>query len=346
MTQRKVTSKDVARAAGVSQTTVSFVLNNVEQANISEETRERVLRAANELGYVPNVSARSLVHGRSNNIGMVLVHPHEQIFRDSFIPNIMTGFGTVIKQYGFRLIVERVYDQQDYESIITMLRGHEVAGMVVECTLGNQFTSGELFKQGIPVVIVGSMREPPHYSVGSDNLTGVQVIVSHLIGLGHRRIACISYAPDGLVAHATDRLHTYYETLAAAGIAPDPSLVRFGQFDPQTGYEAMRDLLRHQPLPTAVFGMNDMMAIGAITAIHEAGLRVPEDIAVVGFDDDRFAAFTTPPLTTVHESQHDIGRCAAEMMIDLLNGIEPPVANLNLPTRLVIRKSCGAHLVR
>jgi len=344
MSRKKVTSKDVAKAAGVSQATVSYVLNNVEQANISAETRQRVQQAARDLSYTPNVVARSLVQGRSNNIGVVLFHPHEQIFIDSWMPNILTGLGSVIQRYGFRLLVERVNDKQRYKSIINLLHSHEIAGLVVQATLGREFISTELINQGIPVVIVGGLAEHIHYSVSSDNLTGVQTVVNHLIGLGHQQIACISYAPEGLVEHTADRLTTYYETLAAAGISPDPSLVRFGAFDPLTGYEAMRDLLRHKPLPTAVFGMNDTMAIGALAAIQEAGLRVPEDIAIAGFDDDRLSAFTTPPLTTIHESQREIGQHAGEMLIGLVNDIEPAAANLILPTWLVIRKSCGAYL--
>jgi len=344
MSRKKVTSKDVAKAAGVSQATVSYVLNNVEQANISAETRQRVQQAARDLSYTPNVVARSLVQGRSNNIGVVLFHPHEQIFIDSWMPNILTGLGSVIQRYGFRLLVERVNDKQRYKSIINLLHSHEIAGLVVQATLGREFISTELINQGIPVVIVGGLSEHIHYSVSSDNLTGVQTVVNHLIGLGHQQIACISYAPEGLVEHTADRLTTYYETLAAAGISPDPSLVRIGAVDPLTGYEAMRELLRHKPLPTAVFGMNDTMAIGALAAIQEAGLRVPEDIAIAGFDDDRLSAFTTPPLTTIHESQREIGQHAGEMLIGLVNDIEPAAANLILPTWLVIRKSCGAYL--
>ncbi|WP_119066676.1 LacI family DNA-binding transcriptional regulator [Aggregatilinea lenta] len=346
MNRKRVTSKDVAKAAGVSQATVSYVLNNVARANISEETQQRVQKIAHDLGYTPNIVARSLVRGRSNNIGMALFHPHEQIFIDSWLPNIMTGFGSVIQQYGFRLLVERVNDKRQYKSILNLLHGHEVAGMVVQSTLGSEFISAELINQGIPIVIFGSMSEYIHYSVSSDNLTGVQTMINHLIGLGHQRIACISYAPEGVVEHSTDRLNTYYETLSVAGISPDSSLVRFGAFEPLSGYEAMRDLLRSKPLPTAVFGMNDTMAIAALAAIQEAGLRVPEDIAVVGFDDDRLAAFTTPSLTTIHESQREIGQRAGDMLISLLNDVEPAVTNLQLPTRLVVRKSCGAHLVR
>ncbi|HEX3051229.1 MAG TPA: LacI family DNA-binding transcriptional regulator [Aggregatilineaceae bacterium] len=344
MSRKKVTSKDVAKAAGVSQATVSYVLNNVEQANISAETRQRVQQAAHDLSYTPNAVARSLVQGRSNNIGVVLFHPHEQIFIDSWMPNILTGLGSVIQHYGFRLLVERVNDKHRYKSIINLLHSHEVAGLVVQATLGREFISTELINQGVPVVIVGGLSEHIHYSISSDNLTGVQTVVNHLIGLGHQQIACISYAPEGSVEHTADRLATYYETLAAAGLSPDPSLVRFGVFDPLTGYEAMRDLLRQKPLPTAVFGMNDTMAIGALAAIQEAGLRVPEDIAIAGFDDDRMSAFTTPPLTTIHESQREIGQHAGEMLIGLVNDVEPAVANLKLPTWLVVRKSCGAYL--
>lgn len=342
MPKRKVTSKDVAEAAGVSQTTVSFVLNDVVEANISESTRHRVLHIARELGYVPNVSARSLVQGRSNNVGIALIHPHEQIFLDSYIPNALTGLGRVIQEHGFRMIVERVVESRQYDVIVNLLRGHEVAGMIVHAPRNHPALLREICEQDTPVVVLGNLRCEAYYAVSSENLAGVRNVLQHVVGLGHRRIACISYAPEGLVEHAGDRLETYYQTLEEAGITPDRRLVRFGEFDPQTGYDAMQDLLAHDPLPTAVFGMNDMMAIGAIAAIRDAGLRVPEDVAVVGFDDDRFAAFTNPPLTTVREAQRDIGLKAGQMLIDLINGIEPAEPQLSLPTQLIIRKSCGA----
>jgi LacI family transcriptional regulator len=342
MSKRKITSKDVAKAAGVSPTTVSFVLNNIETANISPETQQRVRDAVRDLGYVPNASAISLKQGRSSNVGLALIQPHEQIFLDLFVPKLLTGLANVLRPQGLRLLVERIDGWKEYESILNMLRGHEVAGMIVLCPKSNQELLAHLLEQEIPIVVIGRMNDKIPYSVTSDNLAGVREIVTHLIHLGHHRIGCISYAPENVIDHATDRLNTYYQTLMLAGITPDQNLVRYGNFEPDSGYKAMRELLHVDPLPTAVFGMNDMMAIGAMSAIQEAGLRVPEDIAVVGFDDDRFAAFTNPPLTTVRESQRELGQQAGELLIEIMNGIEPSQPHLLLPTQMVIRKSCGA----
>jgi LacI family transcriptional regulator len=344
MPKSKVTNKDVAEVAGVSPTTVSFVLNNVESANISEATKSRVWSAARKLGYVPNAAARSLAQGRSNNIGVVLIHTHEQIFLDAYIPNILTGLGDVVQRSGFRTILERIEEASQYETILSLLHGSEVAGLVVHGGKPDKDLLLSIVEHDIPVVFVGDLPFEVPYSVYADNLPGVRELINHLIGLGHQRIACISYAPENQQINATDRLATYFDTLREHGIQPDRSLVRFGSFDPQSGYEAMKSLLEGKARPTAVYGMNDMMAIGAMAAIQSSGLSVPEDIAVVGFDDDRFAAFTNPPLTTVKEAQREIGIKAGQMLVDLINDIEPEIPHVLIPTKLIIRQSCGSYL--
>jgi DNA-binding LacI/PurR family transcriptional regulator len=345
MPKAKVTNKDVAEVAGVSPTTVSFVLNNVESANISEATKSRVWSAARKLGYVPNAAARSLAQGRSNNIGVVLIHTHEQIFLDAYIPNILTGLGEVVQRSGFRTILERIEAASQHEAILSLLDGSEVAGLVVHGGKPDKDFLLSLIEHEVPVVFVGDLPFEVPYSVYSDNLPGVREMINHLIGLGHQQIACISYAPENQQTNAMDRLDTYFDTLLEHGIQPNRNLVRFGSFDPQSGYDAMQNLLEEKPRPTAVFGMNDMMAIGAIAAIQAANLRVPEDIAVVGFDDDRFAAFTNPPLTTMREAQREIGIKAGQMLIDLMNEIEPENPHILIPTELIIRQSCGSYLI-
>lgn len=344
MPKPKVTNKDVAEVAGVSPTTVSFVLNNVESANISEATKSRVWSAARKLGYVPNAAARSLAQGRSNNIGVVLVHTHKQIFLDAYIPNILTGLSDVVQQSGFRTILERIEVASQQEAILSLLHGSEVAGLVVHGGKPDKEFLLSIIEHEIPVVFVGDLPFKVPYSVYSDNLPGVREIINHLIGLGHQRIACISYAPENLQTNAMDRLDTYFDTLREHGIQPNRSLVRFGNFDPQSGYDAMKSLLQEKVPPTAIFGMNDMMAIGAMAAIQESGLSVPEDIAVVGFDDDRFAPFTNPPLTTVREGQREIGIMAGQMLVDLINDIQPQNPHILIPTQLIVRYSCGSHL--
>lgn len=344
MAKRKVTSKQVAERAGVSQTTVSFVLNQAENTNISPETKQRVLQAARDLNYVPDVAARALARGRSNNIALVLSQSHQQVFIDEYIPKVITGLNQVTQQYGYRILVEMVdYDkrQNAYDNLV---RGKEVAGIIVNF---NNPPQGELdslvnYSADFPIVSLGDFH-PDLYTVTVDKYIGVRLMAQHLMSLGHRRIACISYGPQG-DRHSGTRLEIFKEMLENAGVPFHPELVAYGAYDPETGYEAMQKLLKISPLPTAVWGMNDVMAFGAITAIYEHGLRVPEDIAVAGFDDIRMARFCTPPLTTVYEPDVDHGRLAGELLMNLINGKPPEQKWTILETQLVVRESCGAKL--
>jgi len=345
--QRKVTSKQVAQRAGVSQTTVSFVLNQVDNSNISEETRQRVLQAAQELNYVPDMAARALARGRSNNIAIILGQPHRRVFIDEYFPTVLTGLNQITQQHGFRILVELVDDSRPPDAYGNLIRGQEVAGIIVNFSRPRPEDISSLVAcvaERLPIVALNEWH-PDIYSVSVDKLEGVRKVMGHLLRLGHRRIAGISYAPRSS-PHAMLRLEVYREMLESAGVDYDASLVRFGEFDPETGYEAMRSLLHTSTLPTAVFAMNDMMAFGAIAAIREHGLRVPEDIAVTGFDDIRLARFATPPLTTVYEPDREHGRRAGQMLIDLINGIIPAEPHVRLDTQLVVRRSCGAYLER
>lgn len=343
MKRRKVTASQVARQAGVSPTTVSFVLNDVQAGNISEATRQRVLDAARELNYVPDIAARSLARGRSSNIALVLGKPHQQVFIDEYIPKILTGIRAATQAHGYRIMVEMVDDGADPETYTRLVRGQEVAGMIVSL---NSPTPADLehlaacTAQGYPLVALDNY--PQVFAVKVDKLMGVRLAAQHLIDLGHQRIACITYAPAGNT-HSDARVATFADELHHAGLEFDASLVRYGAYDPETGYAAMQSLLERDPLPTALFAMNDVMAFGAMQAIYERGLRIPEDIAVVGFDDMRLAAYATPPLTTVHEPDVEHGRLAGEMLMQLINGEAPPASHRTLPTRLIVRQSCGSH---
>lgn len=338
---RKVTSKQIGERVGVSQTTVSFVLNNVESANISAETREKVLNAAREMGYVPDATARSLARGQSSNIGFIIGQPHKQFLIDEYLPAMMTGLSQVIREQDFRLLVEFVAHGNYPENYLGLIRGREVAGAIISLynpTPNDIEEVVALVHEGYPIVSVGHLH-PEICSVRLNRMKGIRQVVQHLIDLGHRRIACITYAPLPLNRHNQRRLFTYRETLEAAGIAYEESLVRYGSYDPETGYSAMKSLLQSSPLPTAVFGMNDVMAFGAITAIRDAGLRIPEDISVVGFDDIRLAAFANPPLTTVHEPAVEHGQCVAETLIALINGRILDEFHQVLDTPIIVRGS-------
>lgn len=337
---RRVTSKQVAQLAGVSQTTVSFVLNNVDGANISEETRQRVLQAAKKLNYIPDRAAQSLALGRSNNLGLVLLQPHYQVFRDPFIPNIITGMSGVVRTHGFRLLAEHIDDLNNVGIITDMLKGGEVAGIVANTFFGIEHIIPPLIHEGYPIVLLDSPSND-YFATMIDHLNGVKQAAAHIVSLGHRVVGCITFGPVNF--HVQKRLNAFIETLSDTGIDLPKDYIRVGNYDPESGYEAMQALLQLSPRPTVVFGMNDMMAIGAMRAIHEAGLKIPDDIAVVGYDDMRFAPFTNPTLTTVRAPEVENGQRAAEMLIALINGVPPQEKCIRLATQLVIRQSCGAN---
>lgn len=325
----------------MSQTTVSFVLNNTAGMNISEETRQRVLQACQELNYFPDMSARALARGHSNNLALVLIRPHERVFADPYLPNVITGINRVTQRYGYRILVEQMH-QPDQDIISALLRGGEAAGALISGWFdGLEPTVSALASKGYPIVLMGqpdSQNTNLHY-VEIDHLSGVRALIRHLIARGHRRIACITYAPISDI-QVGKRLNVYHQTLREAGLPVDERLLRFGAFDPESGCEAALSLLDEPEPPSAIYGMNDLMALGAMSAIRDRGLDIPADIAVVGYDDMRFSRFTFPPLTTVRAPEIEVGECAGEMMISLIQQ-ERYRGPINLSPELVVRMSCG-----
>jgi LacI family transcriptional regulator len=340
----RVTSRQVARHAGVSQTTVSLVLNNAPNAHISQATRERVFEAARELGYAPDAAARSLARGRSSNIGLVLVRPHEQIFIDEYLPTLLTGLNQLAHRHGYRILVDILDNPNQAEAFTHLVTGKEVAGLIVQFGNPTQAVLDQLAgysADGFPMVALG--RWPTKIpTVEVDKIEGVAKMVRHLIRLGHTRIGCIPYAPLAGNWHLNQRLGQVRATLAEAGLTLDDAMIEPGAYDPKTGYEATLRLLKRKPWPTALFAMNDVMAFGALEALRQSGVRVPQDLAVVGFDDIRLAAFASPPLTTVREPDAEMGRQAAQLLLDQIEGREMQQRDIRLETTLVIRESCGA----
>ena len=343
MKKPQATAQQVAKRAGVSPTTVSFVMNNIKSANISEATWQRVIEAADELAYVPRAAARSLAQGRSNNLGLVLIKPHDAVFNDPYMPHVIKGISLVTRQHGFRILVEMVEDASQAHVLHTVVRSGEIACAIVHGAVWELHDDLEaLVADGFPVVSLDLIDSPGVKVVSIDHFEGVRQVVSHLIRLNHRRIACIVYSQKD--SHSRRRLDVFLETLQDAGIDFDERLLRFGNHDPESGYDAMKSILASGEPPTAVFGMNDMMAFGAMTAIHEAGLSVPHDIAVVGYDGVRESRFTYPPLTTARSPEVELGSRAAAMALDMLDGKSVDEGPILLQSQLVIRESCGAKL--
>lgn len=341
MTKKRPTSHQVAKRAGVSRSTVSLILNNVPGPKFADETRERVMQAASDLGYVPDAAARTLASGQTRTVGLIIFNP-EHLRVDAFIPQVLYSLNAVCREAGFRVIVEAVEDVAQPDAYLELVRAKQIDGLVVLNTRSDDEQLPQLIAEGFPVVTLGRIGHPGEYTV--NHRAGTKLAMRHLIGLGHKRIAHITYAPPNYRS-SDRRLADYRRSLSRAGLPQDEAYVRYGNYSAASGFEAMQSLLQATPRPSAVFCGNDTVAFGAMAAIHQAGLRVPEDVAVVGYDDIPLAAYATPPLTTVRTPALEQGRLAGELLIQLVRGELPAEQNIVLPSALVVRQSCG-HALR
>ncbi|HUQ43890.1 MAG TPA: LacI family DNA-binding transcriptional regulator [Candidatus Limnocylindria bacterium] len=334
MHQSRPKSKDVAAMAGVSTTTVSFVLNDRVGAAISPTTRQRVLDAADALGYHPHASARNLAGGRSHILGLVVRQSPEQVAEDALLAETLRGLSAAARTARYRVLVEPLGIRDGTYRDLIRSRGTD--GLVVSGPRLDDAELGALVRDGAPVIIQGSLPDLDIPSVDVDNAAAAQAATEHLLALGHRVIGCITNAPFDYAA-ARERRDGYRRAIEGAGLTYDDNLVLEAKFDAASGRRAMGRLLQRTDL-TAVFVASDVVAFGAMAAIREAGLRVPDDIAVVGFDDIPLAAYFDPPLTTVHLPAHDLGRAAGMALLDRING-RAVAARTVLPTALIIRSS-------
>ena len=338
MGQKRTTSQDVADLAGVSRTTVSFVLNNAKGMNISPETRQKVLQAAESLNYVPNASAQALASRRTKAIGLVMTRSPHHIATDAFLPQIIGGLMDVVKERKLRLLFESVEVEHQDRAYLELARAKHIDGMILLTPRIDDAGLKKLAQVDIPTVLMGELNGTDLYSVDVDNRRAAQQAVEYLLSLGHTQIACISNASQNLTS-ASDRVLGYKDALRSAGIRIDDRLIRYGDFDPASGYRQMRSLLADRSF-TAAFVASDNVAIGAKAALREAGLRIPENISLVGFDDIPWAQYSDPPLTTIRLPAQRLAQTSCVVLMDLLQGKEPPTRRLILDTELIVRKSC------
>jgi len=309
-----VTSYDVAKAAGVSQTTVSFVLNQVAEANISDETRRRVMAAAEELGYVPDAAAQALVRGRTRIIGVVVT-----TLEDPFIGALVQMIESAAHDRGYVVILTTSNDIPEREvAAARMLLSRRVDGVIVASSRAGALYKGQMESPQVPVVVINSLTGPSDglvFSVGVDNRHGGKTATAHLVEKGHRRIAYVASPPDR--SDNRERMAGYREALSEAGIRFSPSLVVSGTGDIAGGRRALPALLSIEDRPTAVFCYNDLSAIGLMDAARRGGLSLPDDLAVVGFDDIPFSQFCHPTLTTIAQPIAELGGRAVELVLAL-----------------------------
>jgi LacI family transcriptional regulator len=335
--KKRSTSFDVARLAGVSRTTVSFVLNNVMDVSISEVTRERVLDAAKKLHYHPNVAGKKLVSGKSDTVGLVLCQSPEQIFADAFLPQVILGVEQAAMQQGFHVLLKPI-DPNDAGGYTSLIRENHVDGILLSGPRQDDQALLELYEEGVPVMLMGQMPHTMMPFVDVNATAGAEAATYHLISLGHRRIGMITNAPLNYTS-AQQRRAGYFQALESAGLQVDPALIQEGNYTPASGFAAMQALLDIAPRITAVFVASDVVAMGAMLAVKRAGLRIPQDIAIVGFDDIPLAEFFDPPLTTVHLPAYGLGWAAGERLIRLIQGEGLNENSLLLESNLITRQS-------
>ncbi|GAB4546732.1 MAG: substrate-binding domain-containing protein [Anaerolineae bacterium] len=329
------TIRDVAKRAGVAPTTVSRVINN--SGYVSQPTRERVEAAVAELGYVPNTLARSLRFKKTNTLALVLPD-----ITNPFWTTVARGVEDAASDRGFNVILCNTDESEaEQEKYLTILLQKQIDGIVLAPARSSAGPVELVQRQGVPVVVLD--RQVPSSQVDvvrSDSEKGAYRLVCHLLALGHRRIAMLS-GPQG-VSTAEDRVAGYQRALVASGLEIDTELILYGEFTQASGYEMTRRVLGVRVRPTALFAANNFIAIGALRALREAGLRVPEDMTLVSFDDLPQPFVIDPFLTVAAQPAYQMGHQATELLLARLSGSAPSeYQHILLPTETIVRRSSG-----
>lgn len=331
-TRSTATIHDVAAAAGVSVSTVSRVLNN--KSDVAAETSERIRRIIRELGYGSGLAARSLRSRKTNVIGLLVPDMGQ-----SYTLQIIRGVSCAITKLGFDLLAyssgnKPGRSRADWEQQqVALLNGSIIDGMIVVTPSARTLRTRE------PLVAVDPQSEGIDFpAVIATNRVGAMAAMQYLLDLGHRRIGYIGGRSE--LQSAQRRLQGYYDSLRQLDMAVEPALVQDGDFSFQSGYRCAQVLFAQPERPTAIFAANDEMALGVMAAANDVGIRIPDDLSLVGFDNVPEAAATHPPLTTVDQSLTTMGQLAAELLINLISGEAPEHLLHKAPTKLVIRDSC------
>ncbi|MFE2633199.1 LacI family DNA-binding transcriptional regulator [Streptomyces scopuliridis] len=337
------TLEEVAARAGVGRGTVSRVING--SPRVSAPTRAAVEAAIAELGYVPNRAARALAANRADAIALVVPEPEARFFAEPYFSDIVSGVGEALAETGMQLLLTFAGGPRERRRLAQYLAAHRVDGVLLVSVRADDPLPDLLAGTGIPTVISGrrSAAEPLP-SVDSDNAGGARTAVAHLLSRGRRTIATITGRLE--VYGAACRLDGYRRALTEAGRPPDESLIAVADFTEEGGRRAMRELLARRPALDAVFAASDVMAAGARQTLRAAGRRIPDDVALIGFDDSAIARHMDPPLTSVRQPIEEMGRAMARLVLSeagpTATGEPEPVGGpqqLVLPTELVVRGS-------
>ena len=336
----KLTLEEVGKLAGVSRSTVSRVIN--DQPGVKKPVREQVLQVIEETGYIPNPAARSLAANRTMILGFVVPRSIATFFGDPYFSKLTQGISQACYANNYMLSLFLFYTREDEQMLLPHISQNSfVDGLIVQATTDSDPIIPHLLHSSINFIVLGSLNEmdPSLNFIDVDNDSGGYLATEHLINLGYKRIAHIS---GTLESHsAQDRKAGYEKALVKHGYPIDPGLIIEGDFTEEGGYNCTKKLLKKKP--DAIFASSDSMAVGVLRAAKEVGLSVPNDLAIVGYDDLPPAISTSPQLTTVHQPIRQFGVNAVEMLIDIItNGNKLPHQAI-YDTHLVIRESCGAQ---
>ena len=325
----RVTIKEVAAQAGVSVATISRVING--KGPVRESTSRRVMETAQAMRYTPHGAARSLSMRRTHTVGLLLPDLHGEFFSE-----VIRGIDAEARRSGYHLLVSGFHsDQEEMTAVFRAVRGRVDGLIVMSPELEAAVLCADL-PAGLPVVLLNNLSGAAR-TIAIDNYGGAVAMMKHLLGIGHRRIAFIKGPEQN--ADACERLRGYRDAIGAAAL-----LEVDGDFSEEAGYRAAADLLQLEHRPSAIFAANDAMAIGALSALREARVAVPHEIALCGFDDIPIARYVTPPLTSVNVAIAELGRRAFEVLEQRQQDGGEDNQREILPTTLVIRESCGARL--
>lgn len=330
------TLEEVAAHAGVGRGTVSRVINNA--AGVKKSTRETVQRAIEELGYVPNLAARSLAGQRTDAVALVLTEPDWRVFAEPFFSEIVRSLGDALTDTGMQLLLTLVRSDTERKRFLEYARGGRVDGVLLLSVHADDRLPDMLAETRLPTVMLGRRSGDEYVSyVDADNTGGARSAVTHLLAQGRTAIATITGPLDMYAAQC--RLRGYRDALTLAGLPYQETRVAHSDFTQAGGHDAMTELLKRHPETDAVLAASDTTAAGALQALHTAGRRVPQDVAVIGFDDFALAQRTQPPLTTVRQPLEEMGRAMIRLLLEDID--QPSVAyrHVILRTQLHIRES-------
>ncbi|MEW6624533.1 MAG: LacI family DNA-binding transcriptional regulator [Bacillota bacterium] len=327
------TINDVAKHAQTSISSVSRVLNN--SGYVREEVRRRVLKAVEELQYNPNALARGLIKNKSNTIGLILPD-----ILNPFFAHVARGVEDTARSYGYNVFLCNTDGSIEIENqYLKVLEQKRVDGIIYAASQRGSQLIAKLKDKGTPLVVLDRQIECVDIdTVHINNYQGAYMAVNYLVSLGHRKIAFIGGPKD--IQSAVNRENGYREALQAHGLVIDEDLIKYGDFRYEGGYEGAGMLLAGKKAFSALFSANDMMAIGAINRFVEAGIKVPDDISIVGFDDIPFAKLIVPQLTTIAQPIQDMSRIAAELLLEQIEGEKKSSREVILLPKLVKRKTC------